>query len=122
MLKVVRLMLGALIAFIDKLTRGRKMKRPEPAQAEVEKRLEKLALYQFTLCPFCIKVRRKMHQLNLPIETRDAKNDPRHRQDLLEQGGRIKVPCLRIETEAGSQWMYESDDINRYLNKEFGGL
>ncbi len=122
MLKAIRLMLGALIAFIDKLTRGRKMKRPEPAQAEVEKQLEKLALYQFTLCPFCIKVRRKMHQLNLPIETRDAKNDSRHRQDLLEQGGRIKVPCLRIETGSGSQWMYESDDINRYLEKEFGQL
>jgi glutathione S-transferase len=39
----------------------------------------------------------------------------------LEQGGgRVKVPCLRIEHEDGRiEWMYESSDINAYLRHRF---
>jgi len=31
------------------------------------------------------------------------------------------VPCLRIEKADGAvEWMYESADINRYLERRFG--
>jgi glutaredoxin len=119
MLKIVRLILGSLIAFANLLTRGRKLKRSKSEQAQVESSLTQYALYQFNLCPFCIKVRRKMHQLNLPIELRDAKNNPQHRQELLENGGKIKVPCLRIENNGKVEWLYESNAINAYLQTRY---
>lgn len=56
--------------------------------------------------PFCIKVRQEMRRLSLDIELRDAKNDPQHRAALLQGGGTVKVPCLRITDARGnSQWM-----------------
>jgi glutaredoxin len=119
MLKLIRLLLGSIIAFFDVITRGPKLKRSPKAQSAVQAELSKLSLYQFKLCPFCIKVRRVMHKLNLPIETKDAKNDPEAREQLLSQGGKIKVPCLRIEENGEVKWLYESSDINRYLSTRF---
>lgn len=65
-------------------------------------------------------MRRSAHKLNLPLEYRDARNDERHRRELEEGGGTIQVPCLRIDRDDGTEWMYESDDIIEYLEKKFG--
>ncbi len=119
MLKIIRLVLGGSIAFLDLITRGPKLKRSIKAQLLVENELKALSIYQFKLCPFCIKTRRALHKLNLPVKLLDAKNDAESRTTLLKQGGKIKVPCLRISEENGDQWMYESGDIIAYLNKRF---
>jgi glutaredoxin len=119
MLRIIRLVLGSIIAFFDLITRGAKLKRSVEAQQMVEKKLKSLAIYQFKLCPFCIKTRRALHKLNLPIELFDAKNDVESRNKLLEHGRGIKVPCLRITEGNEVKWMYESNDIIRYLNNRF---
>ena len=119
MLKLIRLLLGSIIAALDWLTRGVKLKRVSGVQIQVEKETAKLSIYQFKLCPFCIKTRRALHKLNLPISLLDAKNDKTARATLLEQGGKIKVPCLRIENDNGVTWMYESNEIIKYLTQRF---
>ncbi|MBE1043526.1 glutaredoxin, partial [Escherichia coli] len=48
--------------------RPRKLQRSAEAQAEVERALRNLSLYQFRACPFCVKTRRAMHRLNLPMQ------------------------------------------------------
>ena len=61
-----------------------------------------------------------MHGLSLNIALRDAQNDPQHRAALLQGGGKIKVPCLKITDEGGdSQWLYESTAIIQYLRQRF---
>ena len=118
--KALRNGLGQLIIAGDWISRPRKRKRSEQAQAEVNQACQSLALYQFHACPFCIKVRRNMHRLNLPIALRDAKGNEQHRQALEQQGGKIKVPCLRIEENGQSTWLYESKAIIAYLDQRFG--
>ncbi|TXD97062.1 glutaredoxin [Psychrobacter frigidicola] len=120
LVKLIREGLGRLIAGISVLTQGKPMARTEEQQADVNVACENLSLYQFQSCPFCVKVRRQIHKLNLPIELRDAKNNEQFRNELADVGGRIKAPCLRIEQEGKSQWMYESNDINAYLQQRFG--
>ncbi|MQA55776.1 glutathione S-transferase N-terminal domain-containing protein [Pseudomonas piscis] len=117
--KALRVGLGQLIIFIDFITRPRKQQRSAAAQAQVEQAAQGLALYQFHACPFCVKTRRALHRLNVPVALRDAKNNPQDRQALLEQGGKIKVPCLRIEENGQTTWMYESKVIIDYLNQRF---
>lgn len=119
LIKALRVGLGQLIVFIDFITRPRKQKRSPEAQAQVAQATASMALYQFHACPFCVRTRRTMHRLNLPIALRDAKNDETHRQALLTQGGAIKVPCLRIDENGGSTWMYESKAIMKYLDERF---
>ncbi|WNW10934.1 glutaredoxin [Pseudomonas sp. DTU_2021_1001937_2_SI_NGA_ILE_001] len=119
LMKALRVGLGQLIVLGDKLTRPAPLKRSTEAQAKVEQAARDLALYQFHACPFCVKTRRTLHKLNVPVALRDAKNDPVERQTLLEQGGRIKVPCLRIQDGDQVTWMYESKVIIDYLNQRF---
>ena len=55
----------------------------------------------------------------MPVELRDARNDATHRETLAREGGRWKVPCLRIEEAGGARWLYESDAIVAYLHEQF---
>lgn len=119
LIKALRIGLGQIIIFIDFITRPRKLKRSAEAQAQVERAAAGLALYQFHACPFCVKTRRNLHRLNVPVTLRDAKSDAVRRQELLEQGGKIQVPCLRIEEQGKSRWLYESKAISAYLNERF---
>ena len=117
--KALRVGLGQLIVFGDWISRPAKRKRDPAAQAQVDQATRQLSLYQFHACPFCVKTRRALHRLNVPVALRDAKHDPVHRQALLEGGGRVKVPCLRIDEGDKTTWMYESKDIIAYLDGRF---
>ncbi|HCW21844.1 glutathione S-transferase N-terminal domain-containing protein [Achromobacter sp.] len=117
--KALRVGLGQLIVAGDALTRPRPQKRSPQGQATVNKEAAALALYQFHACPFCVKTRRAMHRLNVPVALHDAKADPQAREQLLAGGGKVKVPCLRIEEAGGTRWMYESSEIIAYLEKRF---
>jgi len=120
--KALRVGLGQLIVFGDWISRPAKRKRDPAAQAQVDQAARQLSLYQFHACPFCVKTRRALHRLNVPVTLRDAKHDPVHRQALLEGGGRVKVPCLRIDEGDKTTWMYESKDIIAYLDGRFAGV
>ncbi|WP_049723423.1 glutathione S-transferase N-terminal domain-containing protein [Gilvimarinus polysaccharolyticus] len=119
LLKVLREGLGRLIAFVSWILPPKKVKRSPDAQSRVEHELKNLALYQFSACPFCIKTRRAMRRLNLPIELRNAQLGSPYRDELEQGGGRIKVPCLRIDENGATTWMYESGDIIQYLEQRF---
>lgn len=119
--RLLRAVLGPVLLLKEWLTRPKGVSRVYAEQARIDLLCEKLALYQFNTCPFCIKVRQEMRRLSLNIELRDAQHNPENRQALLEQGGSPKVPCLRITNPDGSStWMYESQDIITYLRKQFG--
>lgn len=118
--KSVRAIVGPIILLFDKITTPRGIVRDPAQQEEIDRQARQLALYQFQTCPFCIKVRRAATRLSLDIEKRDALKDPVHRTALLEGGGQIKVPCLRIDDAGGSErWLYESDEIIAYLQARF---
>jgi glutaredoxin len=120
LVKALREGLGCIIVFLDFVTRPRPMSRPPAQQRAVESAARDLALYQFYACPFCVKTRRALHRLNVPVELRDAQNDAQHRQALQAGGGRVQVPCLRIDGADGVVWMYESSAIIAYLDRTFG--
>lgn len=118
---VIRWILGKIILLIDFITTPKGIKRSAEAQQAVDAATQDLALYQFQACPFCVKVRRQMKRLSLNIALRDARNDTQYREELLQQGGKVKVPCLKItETDGSVRWLYESNDINAYLTERFG--
>ncbi|REC94235.1 glutaredoxin family protein [Kushneria indalinina] len=117
--KGVRLVLAPVMIARDRFGRPEPVTRTQRAQAEVDRACQSLTLYQFRTCPFCVKVRHEMHRLALPIALRDTQHDDAARQALKAGGGRVKVPCLAIEENGGTEWMYESDAIKAYLQKRF---
>jgi len=118
--KPVRWVLGQIIIFIDWVTRPKPVQRTPETQKSIDAQTAGMVLYHFQQCPFCVKTRRQIHRLALNIENRDARNDPKWNQELITDGGKYQVPCLKITADDGSvQWMYESSNINQYLDKKF---
>ena len=75
-----------------------------------------MSLYQLPACPFCVKVRREMKRQGIVLPLRNINQDDELRQELIREGGKRTVPCLRIVNEQGDvSWMYESSDIIRHL-------
>jgi len=118
-LKLFRNALGGLIALFDLITRGRKLKRTPQEQARIETELQTLTLYQFFACPFCIKTRRALHKMNLPIQKKSVTSGSPYREELLKGGGKVQTPCLRIETDGNVEYLYESSAIIDYLKHRF---
>lgn len=118
--RALRAVLTPFLLLGEKLTTPKSMERDPVEQQRVDAETRNMALYQFVACPFCIMARRGIRRLGLNIELRDAQLDPEHRRTLLEGGGKVQVPCLRIDHADGhTQWMYESSDIVRYLEQRF---
>tara|TARA_Y100000034_G_C6785967_1_gene351587 strand:- start:429 stop:674 length:246 start_codon:yes stop_codon:yes gene_type:complete len=77
----------------------------------------KIILYQFEECPFCLKVRNKLEELNLEYEKVDvsySRDDPL-RKELLEKSGVASVPVIKID----DKYIGESKDIIEYLENNF---
>lgn len=120
LLNIMRFVVGRVVLLLNLLTLPKKGRRSQESLQKLGSELKNLSLYQFTACPFCVKVRRQMRRLNLSIECRDARGNPVFRKELLAEGGKLKVPCLRIEKSDGDvQWLYESDEINQYLDQAY---
>ena len=74
----------------------------------------KLSLYHSPWCPFCVRVVSVLKHMSAMVELRDT-GDKEHFFALRNGGGKTQVPCLRIEDDGKSQWMYESIDIINFL-------
>ena len=75
-----------------------------------------LSLYYYDGCPFCNMTLKALEQIDLDIELRHIRRQPQYRTELIRQGGKPQVPCLRIQGNSGkTKWLYESRDIISYL-------
>ena len=115
----IRWFLGKLILFINASTLPKPIFRNGVDQDKVDKKTQHYTLYQFEACPFCVKVRRFIRKNSLKIELKDAKSNMGNKSELVNNGGKHKVPCLKIEKiNAKTIWLYESDAIIAFLSKE----
>ncbi len=75
-----------------------------------------LALYYTPTCPYCLRVLNVLPELSIKIELKNIARSNLFRQELIKQGGKSQVPCLRIsKTPDDVTWLYESLDIIRFL-------
>ncbi|MFK7814908.1 MAG: glutaredoxin family protein [Gammaproteobacteria bacterium] len=83
-----------------------------------KKPLQGHQLFYFATCPFCIKVRMALWKMRIRIPLRNIHRHAKYKKELEEGGGKLQVPCLRVEEHGDKvHWLYESDDIIQYLHK-----
>ncbi len=117
-MSLIRWPIGRLILLINFVFSPSSPKRTQVEQKKVDAKTKGLSLYQLPSCPFCIKVRRTMKREGLAIELRNINKKNNFREELIREGGKRSVPCLRIEEPDGKiQWLYESNDIVAYLQQ-----
>ena len=115
---LIRWPIGRLILSLNFIFSPSSPKRSPQLQKEVDAGTAHLSLYQLPACPFCVKTRRAMKRLGLNIELRNINQNEQYREELINEGGKRTVPCLKIINQDQSvTWMYESSDIIDYLAK-----
>jgi len=75
-----------------------------------------IKLYMKRTCPFSAEVVEKLTELSVPFETCDIAN-PELEEQLMKLGGKHQTPFLL--DEENNIAMYESDDINAYLEQTY---
>lgn len=117
-MSVIRWLLGRIILFFNFVFSPKSPKLSSEQQEKINDKTQNMSLYQLPACPFCVKVRREMKRQGIHLELRNINQSEQLKQELIEQGGKRTVPCLRIEHSEGNvEWMYESSDIVDYLRK-----
>ena len=115
---VVRWLVGRLILLLNLVFFIRSPKRDAEIQKNIDESTAHLSLYQLPACPFCVKVRRAIKREGLKIKLCNINQSEVYRKELTEQGGKHKVPCLKIaEPGKDVKWLYESKDIVKYLEQ-----
>ena len=119
-MRLIRWFIGKLILFVNLITLPSPILREKIDQDRIDKETKYLTIYQFEACPFCVKVRRFIRRNSLKINLKDAKNNKNFKFELVNEGGKHKVPCLKIEKiNSQTEWLYESTEIIKFLNSEF---
>jgi hypothetical protein len=77
-------------------------------------------LYHFYLSPYSRNARYAVYDLGLDVPFKDILNDEAAYRDLIQNGGKDQSPCLRVEENGKVRWMYESQDIIKYLRNHTG--
>ncbi len=87
-----------------------------------------LSLYYSPYCPYCQRVLNALVEmgLNVDIKAGNASGmtlentffNRAAKKALKTGGGRTTVPCLRIERDGKTEWMYESLDIIAFLKQQ----
>lgn len=119
-MQIIRFILGRIILFLDWLTSPRPNKISRTELDAIQNKVKNMTIYEFRACPFCVRVRRFMKKNNIIINTKDARRSKVFAQELIDGGGKLQVPCLKIGDSNNSEWLYESKDIILYLKKHLG--
>ena len=81
--------------------------------------MTEIILYELPGCPFCIKVRRKLEELDLEYDVIEVPRSHRARTEVKEISGQTGVPVI-VDEEHGVEGMAESSDIVAYLEETYG--
>jgi glutaredoxin len=115
---IVRWIIGRIILLLNLIFSPSSPKRSSELQAKIDTSTQHLSLYQLPACPFCVKVRRAMKRDGLNIELRNINQNEAYREELIKEGGKRTVPCLKITDENQKvTWLYESSDVINYLQQ-----
>ena len=117
-MKLIRWVLGRMIILLDFAFTPKSRHREKNSQELINEITKSYKLYQYNACPFCVKVRRFFKRESINIQLIDAKNEV-YKKDLIEYGGILKVPCLRVEKEKNEvKWLYETNEIIIFISKQ----
>ena len=115
---LIRWPIGRLILLLNFIFSPSAPKRSKQQQNDIDASTAHLSLYQLPACPFCVKTRRAIKRFGLNIELRNINQQENYREELIREGGKRTVPCLKITNEDQTvTWLYESGDIIDYLAK-----
>jgi glutathione S-transferase len=56
-----------------------------------------------------------MKIMSVEVEKKNVRSNPLFKAELIAGGGKKQVPCIRVEENGSVRWIYESNDIIKYM-------
>ncbi|BCE01447.1 glutaredoxin family protein [Marinicellulosiphila megalodicopiae] len=113
---------GACSLFVEKICVKflfKPVNRTLPEQKKMDEKARQFVLYELKHCPDCSKLRRKLHQNQINIDTRNAQKYQCYRNEMLKGGGKIQFPCLMVQNPDNTQkWIYGGEAIYNCLQQQ----
>ena len=111
-------LLNDTTSFVATLVRAARGVYPKVTAAERAMPPRLLELWEFENCPYCRKVREVLSELDLDYVARPLPHGHPGWKEFAGREGKHQVPFL-VDPNTGRR-LYESDDINAYLNATYG--
>lgn len=121
LMAVVNRVQGVCAMYADRWFKVKPVKRNQEEQVSLARESRRIHLYFCKSCINSIKIKRQCESLGLRVIEKDVKRISDYCNELLNGGGELRVPCLRIEGSNGkkARWLYGNDSISEYLERRF---
>ena len=77
-----------------------------------------IILYQTHACAYSARIRAQLDSKNINYETRDILANDAFKEELYNAVKLSTSPCLRIDTDKGSQWITTPHEISIHIDTE----
>ncbi|MDO6682407.1 MULTISPECIES: glutaredoxin domain-containing protein [unclassified Oceanobacter] len=118
-MNVARQLKGMAFDLVDRVVPVKPVVHAPDLQTVLDRESRRMHLYFSRNCPASIQVRRHCLRLGLRVVEKDVERVDAYRNELVNGGGIPRVPCLRIDGEQNSEWLYSPDAIHGYLNRRY---
>jgi hypothetical protein len=118
-MNVSRQLKGLAFEWVDKVVPVRPVERSAHEQLRLDRASRRMHLYFSPCCADSISVKRHCHKLGLRVVEKDVVRVNAYRNELVNGGGDSRIPCLRIEKEGKTDWVYSLESILGYLNQRY---
>ncbi|WP_051219402.1 glutaredoxin family protein [Oceanobacter kriegii] len=118
-MNLARQLKGMAFDWADRVVPVKPVVRAPHVQSTLDRESRRMHLYFSRHCPASIQVRRHCQKLGLRVVEKDVERVDAYRNELICGGGAPRVPCLRIDGQADSEWLYSPQAIVDFLNQRF---
>jgi hypothetical protein len=118
-MKITRQIQGMALHLADRLMPVKPVCRKPQEQNTLDRESRRMHLYMASHCPSSITIKRHCKRLGLRVVEKDVARVDAFLNELVHGGGQPRVPCLRIDGDKSSDWLYSQEDIIDYLKTRF---
>ncbi|MCY0963732.1 glutaredoxin family protein [Parathalassolituus penaei] len=118
-MKITRQLQGFALHIADRLIPVKPVVRPIQELNTLERESRRMHLYLATNCPSSISIKRHCKRLGLRVVEKDVRRVDAFLNELVHGGGAPRVPCLRVDGDKTSDWLYSPEAILEYLERRF---
>ena len=111
---------GYTLKLIDRLVPVKPMVHNQERQSQLDSESRRMHLYFSQNSAASIRVKRFCDRVGLHVVEKDVERVNSYCNELLKEGGQPNIPCLRLELNGRTHWLYGPNEIVQFLNNRYG--
>lgn len=119
MMTVSRQLKGVTLGVINRILPAKPLEWSQEQRSLIDRESRRMQLYFCRRCPSSVQVRRSCDRFGLHMVEKDVGRVNSYRNELINGGGQSRVPCLRLDLDNKTTWLYGHRSIVEYLETRY---